>query len=76
MEDKILEILSQVLGVNDLDATCSQATCEIWDSLHHLNLIVELEETFKISIEPSDFFVMKSVEDIKNLLVAKGISVD
>jgi len=73
MEEKILEILRQVLGVEGLDATCSQTTCEAWDSLHHLNLIVELEETFDISIEPNEFALMKNVSDIKKLLESKGV---
>lgn len=28
MEEKILEILRQVLGIENLDAMCSQTTCE------------------------------------------------
>ena len=52
MEEKILEILRQVLGIEDLDATCSQTTCEAWDSLHHLNLVVELEDAFDVTFEP------------------------
>lgn len=68
-----MEILRQVLGVEGLDATCSQTTCEAWDSLHHLNLIVELEETFDISIEPNEFALMKNVSDIKKLLESKGV---
>ena len=73
MEEKILEILRQALGVDALDVTCSQTTCEAWDSLHHLNLIVELEETFDISIEPNEFALMKNVSDIKKLLESKGV---
>ena len=74
MEEKILEILRQVLGIEDLDATCSQATCEAWDSLHHLNLVVELEDAFNVTFEPEEIAVMKSVEDIKKLLAAKKLS--
>ena len=74
MEEKILEILRQVLDIEDLDATCSQTTCEAWDSLHHLNLVVELEDAFDVTFEPEEIAVMKSVEDIKNLLAAKKLS--
>ena len=74
MEEKILEILRQVLGIEDLDATCSQTTCEAWDSLHHLNLVVELEDAFDVTFEPEEIVVMKSVEDIKKLLAAKKLS--
>lgn len=74
MEEKILEILRQVLDIEDLDATCSQTTCEAWDSLHHLNLVVELEDAFDVTFEPEEIAVMKSVEDIKNLLATKKLS--
>jgi acyl carrier protein len=74
MEEKILEILRQVLDIEDLDATCSQTTCEAWDSLHHLNLVVEMEDAFDVTFEPEEIAVMKSVEDIKNLLAAKKLS--
>ena len=69
-----MEILQQVLGVEGLDATCSQSACEAWDSLHHLNLVVELEDAFDVTFEPEEIAVMKSVTDIKKLLAAKGIN--
>ena len=73
MEEKILEILRQVLGVEGLDATCSQTTCEVWDSLHHLNLVVELEDAFDVTFEPEEIAKMKSVAEIEKNLREKGI---
>lgn len=73
MEEKILKILRQVLDIEDFDATCSQTTCEAWDSLHHLNLVVELEDAFDVTFEPEEIAKMKSVEIIKQLLITKGI---
>lgn len=72
MEEKVVEILRQVLGVADLDATCSQDNCLQWDSLHHLNLVVELEDAFGVSFEPEEIARMKSVEAIKQLLASKA----
>ena len=72
MEEKVVEILRQVLGVADLDATCSQDNCPQWDSLHHLNLVVELEDAFGVSFEPEEIARMKSVEAIKQLLASKA----
>ncbi len=73
MEEKILAILRQVLEVGDIDVTCSQETCAAWDSLRHLNLVVELEDAFDVSFEPEEIAAMKSVADIEKLLKAKGI---
>lgn len=71
MEEKILEILRRVLETEDINATCSQATCEKWDSLHHLNLVVELEDAYGVSFEPEEIAVMKSVHDIEQMLKGK-----
>lgn len=35
--------MKDVFDVSDLDNTCTQETCENWDSLHHLMLISELK---------------------------------
>ncbi len=69
-----MAIFRQVLEVEDIDATCSQATCGAWDSLHHLNLVVELEDAFGVSFEPEEIAAMKSVSDIEKLLKAKSTS--
>lgn len=64
MEDRILDIMREVFGVEDIDETCSQKNCGKWDSLAHLNLIVELETEFGVSFEPEDIGEMTSFEDV------------
>lgn len=71
MEEKIVSILKQVLGVENIDETCSQKNCENWDSLRHLNLVVELESEFDVEFEPEEIAQMKSVEEIKKILAGK-----
>ena len=39
-----------------------------WDSLNHLNLIVELEDEFNVSFEPEDIAEMKSLDIIETKL--------
>lgn len=68
-----MTILRHVLEVEDIDATCSQAACGAWDSLHHLNLVVELEDAFGVSFEPEEIATMKSVADIEKLLKTKMV---
>ncbi len=68
MEEKILEILKNVLELDSVDTTCSQETCEKWDSMAQLNIIVELESEFGVSFEPEQISEMKSVKDIMNIL--------
>lgn len=64
MEEKILEILRRVLEDNKLDQTCSQETCENWDSLRHLTICFELEGEFGIVFEPEDMEKIHSYDDI------------
>ena len=71
MEEKVLEILKRVLELENIDGTCSQDTCENWDSLRHLNLVVELESEFSTEFEPEEIASMKSVGEIMGILKMK-----
>lgn len=71
MEEKVLEILKNVFELETVDRNCSQETCEPWDSLGQLNLVVELEDAFGVSIEPEEIAAMQSFQDIIRILKAK-----
>ena len=71
MEEKILDILKQVFELTEIDCTCSQETCEAWDSIHHLDLVVELESEFDIALEPEEIADMKSYDDVVRLVSSK-----
>lgn len=71
MEEKVLEILRNLFELDTVDETCSQETCEKWDSMGQLNLVVELENEFDISLEPEEIGEMKSYKDIILILNSK-----
>lgn len=71
MEKKILDILKDVFELDSVDETCSQKTCEAWDSMGQLNLVAELEDAFDISLEPEEIGEMKSYDDILRILKGK-----
>ncbi|MCI1785953.1 MAG: acyl carrier protein [Bacteroidales bacterium] len=73
MEQKIINILKLILETKDVNVSCSQDTCPEWDSLRQLNLVLELENTFNISLEPEEISEMKSYSDIIRILKAKGV---
>lgn len=73
MEEKVLEILKETFELDSVDTTCSQATCEAWDSMGQLNLVAELEDTFDVSLEPEEIGTMKSFDDVVRILKEKGI---
>ena len=71
MDNKILEILKQVFELDNIDVNCWQSTCDKWDSLKHLELIVEIESDFDVELEPEEIAQMKSFDDIKRILADK-----
>lgn len=73
MEEKVLEILKDLFELDTVDETCSQETCEKWDSMGQLNLVVELESEFDVTLEPEEIGEMKSFNDIIRILKSKGV---
>lgn len=73
MEEKVLEILKDLFELDTVDTTCSQTTCEKWDSMGQLNLVVELESEFDVTLEPEEIGEMKSFDDIIRILKGKSI---
>lgn len=71
MEEKIIEILKEVLEIDDVTGETSQENCPVWDSLHHLNIAVALEGEFGLDLEPEEIARMKSVKDIVRILSEK-----
>lgn len=71
MDEKILKIMERVFNTEGLNSECSQLNCERWDSLHHLNLIVELEDEFDLEFEPEEIAEMKSFTKVKETIASK-----
>ena len=71
MEEKVLEILKDLFELDTVDTTCSQTTCEKWDSMGQLNLVVELESEFDVTLEPEEIGDMKCFDDIIRILKTK-----
>ena len=63
---EIKEIMSKVLEIDmsTISNNASQKEISKWDSLQHLNLIVEIEDKYDISIDPEDISVMVTIEKI------------
>lgn len=71
MDEKIIEIMKSVFNTDAIDNTTAQHNCDKWDSLHHLNLIVDLEDAFDMEFEPEEIAEMKSFEAVRNVIVNK-----
>jgi acyl carrier protein len=67
---EIKEIISRVFEIelSEITDKSSQKDIVKWDSLQHLNLIVEIEDKYDISIEPEDISDMVTIEKIVEII--------
>lgn len=77
-EDALKQVMGTLLSVDpaSIGPDASMDTIESWDSLRHMNLVLALEEEFKVSIPDEDAGNITSYQLIKlvleDLLKAKG----
>lgn len=73
----LTEIFRETLEIDDLQLTpqLSGKDIEEWDSFNHLNLMIAIEEEFAVKLQPQEVEVIKSVNDLVDLLKGKGVSI-
>jgi acyl carrier protein len=66
IKQEIKKIMSKVfdLDIETISENATQKDIIKWDSLNHLNLVVEIEDYYDISIEPEDISEMLSIDQI------------
>ena len=76
IEKSVTEVLIEVFpSLNgSLNYDWGPNEIEEWDSLNHLNLIINLNEKFNIEIEFEDVLSIEKIGDIFSVLNKKGIS--
>jgi acyl carrier protein len=75
MNKKVFKIVSQVMGVplEEISEESSPDTISQWDSLQHMNLVLALEEEFKIQFSGDQTVSMLNVKLILLTLEELGI---
>ena len=73
--EKYNAIFTEVFGATaeQLDENYSKETVSEWDSVHQLNIISLLEETFDLMLDPEDIMACTSYIAGKEILVNNGI---
>jgi acyl carrier protein len=71
MEERVLSVLRTVFKDDTIDANCSQKNCAAWDSMNHLNLVVELEIEFGVSLEPEEIASMVDFSEVVRVIKSK-----
>lgn len=69
-EETLKQVMATMLkvDVSSIDNESSMDTIESWDSLGHMNLVLALEEEFKVSIPDEDAGNITSYKLIKIVL--------
>ncbi len=73
MRDKLAEIFGRLFDVAELGDALSPENVENWNSFSHIELVVELEKAFDVSIPASDAVKLDSVKGIIDYLTSRGI---
>lgn len=71
MEEKLEEIMKELLGLSDdfeLKDEMTPKDIETWDSLTHMKLVAEIEASFGIQFEFEEILNLSSVGNIKRTL--------
>ena len=73
--EKYNAIFTEVFGasVEQLGDNFSKETVSEWDSVHQLNIISLLEETFDLMLDPEDIMACISYNAGKEILAKNGI---
>lgn len=69
-------VIARVLGVprSVIHDGVSNTTLAEWDSVAHMELVLELESAYGVSVSPQDALDMTDVGAIKRLLLRYGAS--
>ena len=71
MRDRLIEVFKRTFEVEKVNENTSQKNLENWDSLNHINLVIEIENEFEISIEPEEMDEMKDFKTIERIVSEK-----
>ncbi len=71
--DRIRGIAADVLEVPaaKISPDSSPETIDAWDSVHHLNLVLALEQEFSLQFEPEEIDQMQDIRHILAILETK-----
>lgn len=71
---RVFEIMSRVLAIESSELTLSlrRESCQEWDSLRHMEIVVTLEELFCVQLTYEEISELQSVGDIVRVLSGKS----
>jgi acyl carrier protein len=75
--EKLTNLFVEVFNVDAslINDNFGKDTVETWDSVHQLNIIALLEETFDLLLEPEDIMVCTSFAKAKEILRKNDVEI-
>lgn len=76
MESEVKKIMARIfeVPVEEIEDDSSPDTIENWDSLHHLNLILALEEKYQVTFSEEEIAELLNFQLIIMSLKEKGVA--
>lgn len=77
MLEQLKEVFVRVLDVDpsSVNERTTIDNLDEWDSMKHLELVMEIEKEFHVEFQPHEIILMNSVKLIMDKLQAKGVKV-
>lgn len=63
-DNKVIEIISRALENEDININSTMLNTDNWDSLNHMNIIVELQDELDVHFLPKDIAKLTSINSI------------
>ena len=79
MESSLKAVFVEALGIDDTDTEWSNLryrSIPEWDSVAHMQLVAEIEDTFDIMLETDDVIGLSSYDVAKEILTKYGVDFD
>ena len=70
------DLVARVFGLrlDEVKDESGPETVEEWDSLGHLNLVMEIEEIYSLELSTDEALEIVDVESLKQILAERGAS--
>jgi acyl carrier protein len=72
LNEKLAGIFAKLFDVSDFSEELSPQNVEKWDSFSHIELVMELERAFGVTVPAAEAGELYSVKGILDYLKAKG----
>ena len=76
MNQKLIDVFKKTFALTRIPEGISQKNFDKWDSLTHINLIVEIENEFDIDFDPEEISEMIDFEKVSSIVADKLNHID